>query len=361
MSKFDSLVKTYSLRLSNGDTVSFEDCAELRVWLESQLRLYDKIKNGVLTFGAEIPPRLMLAIDLVIKLLSQLDRFIDDPDGEYHDKVEFGAFLSGVGMVFDAGNYNVVTTMHSLSGKILESLKRDLNQALHLIEDSFKRIPVDDAKVIQDDTLSERIEKEVEKLQLELDRSEERYKKSLEENADWIAKVKSTEAALKEKTSLSASEKYWLQKSITHWARFVTFFLVLATWVSLGFLHLEEKLSVYKNDVRNASDIFDLVPFLPLNVLLILFFVWGTRFFLKLLFSENHLANMATEKRTLLLTYFALIQEGQVEQEDRQALLGQVFTLSQDGFVDEDTMPKPTMNPINIFNEITNPNQGQNK
>ena len=90
----------------------------------------------------------------------------------------------------------------------------------------------------------------------------------------------------------------------------------------------------------------DLVPLgkveLPARyavALYILFFIWGARVLLKLLLSENHLANRAEEKRTLINTFIALVGEGYVEPADRFVALEPIFSLSEDGIVKDDSIP----------------------
>ncbi|TNE61645.1 MAG: hypothetical protein EP335_15365 [Alphaproteobacteria bacterium] len=142
-----------------------------------------------------------------------------------------------------------------------------------------------------------------------------------------------------EKENLEYATKFWTNKRDSHEARGWLFVLSTAAWLVWAWYILGDALAAYREHVMNASDIYDLVPYLPSNLLLIGVGVWGLRVLVRQILSENHLRTRAEEKVTLIETYIALMAEGRAEKDDRQIVLNSIFSHTQDGVIKDDGMP----------------------
>ncbi|MCP4539940.1 MAG: hypothetical protein GY832_22600 [Chloroflexi bacterium] len=68
--------------------------------------------------------------------------------------------------------------------------------------------------------------------------------------------------------------------------------------------------------------------------------VWAIRVLVRLLMSNIHLHDDAAERRTMLLTYLALLREGELPEGDvRQLILQALFRPSSTGIVKDDAAP----------------------
>ncbi len=157
-----------------------------------------------------------------------------------------------------------------------------------------------------------------------------------------VEKAENAHSALQEKLRLQEASKYWTGeegKQKKHTQRFRWFLGALVAWLGLSGITLWKTLADYKLKVEDAETIYDLVPHLPTNLLLILLAVWIARILVRLVLSENHLATRAEEKGILIQTYLALVDQGAAKTEDRAIILGSIFSHTQDGLVEDDGMP----------------------
>lgn len=167
-----------------------------------------------------------------------------------------------------------------------------------------------------------------------------------------LVEVQNAREALQDKIALDEAATFWNGKegkSKQHNKRFRWILLALAAWIVGNAYVLKDSIEDYKEQVKYAQDIYDLVPYLPGGVILIAFAVWGARVLVRLLLSENHLATRAEEKGILIHTYLAMVNEGLAKPEDRALILSSIFSHSQDGLVQEDSMPIP-----GLLNMLTN-------
>lgn len=68
--------------------------------------------------------------------------------------------------------------------------------------------------------------------------------------------------------------------------------------------------------------------------------VWAIRILVRLLLSNLHLQSEAVERRTMLLTYLALLRHGQGPSEQQRELILQIlFRLSATGIIKDDALP----------------------
>lgn len=193
-----------------------------------------------------------------------------------------------------------------------------------------------------------------EQLSNEVDKLRQETKGHIDQVQRIVVKAENAHSALQDKLALDKAAKYWSGiggKQRKHITRFRWFLGSLLVWLASSVCVLWYTLEDYRNMVINADNFYDLVPYLPTNILLVLLAVWGARVLVRLILSENHLATRAEEKGVLIQTYLALVNQGAAEKEDRSTILASIFSHTQDGLVQEDGMPAP-----GLLNSITKTN-----
>lgn len=154
------------------------------------------------------------------------------------------------------------------------------------------------------------------------------------------AEVENAREALQDKLALNAAASYWGTKRIDHISRLKWLLASLAGWLLVNAATIGSALYLAHDELKHANDFYDLVPYLPTNIILLLVGVWGVRVLVRLMLSENHLSTRAEEKGILIKTYVALVNEGMAKEEDRSIILASVFSHTQDGLVQDDGMPQ---------------------
>ena len=141
-----------------------------------------------------------------------------------------------------------------------------------------------------------------------------------------------------EKLALQAAVQYWKNKAISHgsvavklsWACgivgvIVAIFLGIETFIAVGPLQKISDLPLWKGAILLLTAIIG---------------VWSIRVLVRLLLSNLHLKSDAVERRTMLLTYLALLRRGQGPKEEQRELILQVlFRPSATGIVKDDALP----------------------
>jgi hypothetical protein len=78
--------------------------------------------------------------------------------------------------------------------------------------------------------------------------------------------------------------------------------------------------------------------------------VWAIRVLVRLLLSNLHLEAEAVERRTMLLTYLALLRRGQgPSEQQRELILQTLFRPSATGIVKDDALPPIVAKWLNII------------
>jgi hypothetical protein len=147
----------------------------------------------------------------------------------------------------------------------------------------------------------------------------------------------SIEKTYNEKLALQASVSYWTNKAARHtwfaWAYGAASVLVFAA----GGLALFETMKLVIGEAKVSE-----VQVWKLGVLVILatVVVWAIRVVVRLLMSNIHLHDDAEERRTMLLTYLALLREGSLPEGDvRQLILQALFRPAATGIIRDDAAP----------------------
>lgn len=174
-----------------------------------------------------------------------------------------------------------------------------------------------------------------------------------------IERLNTAETTYKEKVELNESVGYWQTKENNHrderrgWFKGVIG-LVIATLI---FPLLVMAITAWTtNDLMKDHLIMGVLNPLVITATLISLSLctFGVRFCSKQFSSAKHLELEATERRTMILTYLALMSENKLkEQEDRKIALDTLFRPSQTGIVAEAGSIMPTDSVIKILDKRT--------
>jgi hypothetical protein len=164
------------------------------------------------------------------------------------------------------------------------------------------------------------------------------YAKLTEKHVQNLASI---EKAYDQKLALQKPVKYWQTKERYHRIRSIAYGIVaLVSGIlaagGLGLLAYEYlgKLSATENPKHWQIGLLVVGAF---------FAVWLVRVFVRLFFSNVHLATDAAERRMMILTYLAMSREGaQFGAEDKKLIIQHIFRAASDGLVKDDAAP-PTL------------------
>jgi hypothetical protein len=164
------------------------------------------------------------------------------------------------------------------------------------------------------------------------------YAKLTEKHVQNLAAI---EKAYDQKLALQKPVKYWQTKERYHSIRSIVYGIVaLVSGIlaagGLGFLAYDYlgKLSDTENPKHWQIGLLVVGAF---------FAVWLVRVFVRLFFSNVHLATDAAERRMMILTYLAMSREGaQFGAEDKKLIIQHIFRAASDGLVKDDAAP-PTL------------------
>ncbi len=190
--------------------------------------------------------------------------------------------------------------------------------------------------------------------QLDMQRGRfEEFEKAAQEEWDVLVQKSQKELAniaktYDEKLAVQSSVLYWKQKAISHskaannlsWAcgivGAITATLIgVETFLAIGPLQKFSELPLWKG---------------AMLLLTALVGVWAIRVLVRLLLSNLHLKAEAVERRTMLLTYLALLRRGQgPTEEQRELILQTLFRPSATGIVKDDALPPIVAKWLNII------------
>lgn len=168
---------------------------------------------------------------------------------------------------------------------------------------------------------------------------------------DWLVQIgnavadfKRTEETYKSFMSLRAPADYWESKSKEHddakkndLANVKLYFKILIG--VLGVLFILSGLLIYNvHDAKNEPVALYVLISGGLAVLSTIGF-WIGRILTKLYLSEHHLKTDAEERRVMIMTYLAMMEDGSATAEERQIILAAIFRNTADGIVRDDGPP----------------------
>lgn len=175
--------------------------------------------------------------------------------------------------------------------------------------------------------------------------SANQLQKSWMENADSaVASVRQTEATYNTFMGLRAPAAYWEKKSVEHGeakaidlTNIKTYFCILivvliAAFMAAGYL-------IYSvHDAKNEPVALYVLISGGLAVLSTIGF-WIGRILTKLYLSEHHLKTDAEERRVMIMTYLALVENQAASAEEKTIILNAIFRSTADGIVKDDGPP----------------------
>jgi hypothetical protein len=158
---------------------------------------------------------------------------------------------------------------------------------------------------------------------------------------------------------LNESVGYWKVKESNHKCERINWFngvigLVVATLIMP--LIVMAATTWLTNDLMKDNLIMGVLNPLVITATLITLSLctFGVKFCSRQFSSARHLELEATERRTMILTYLALMSENKLkEQEDRKIALDTLFRPSQTGIVTDTGSIMPTDSVIKIFDKRT--------
>jgi len=174
-----------------------------------------------------------------------------------------------------------------------------------------------------------------------------------------IERLNTAETTYKEKVELNESVGYWQTKENNHKKERKNWFkgvigLVVATLIFP--LLVMAIVAWATNDLMKDHLFMGVLNPLVITATLISLSLctFGVRFCSKQFSSAKHLELEATERRTMILTYLALMSENKLkEHEDRKVALDTLFRPSQTGIVAETSNIMPTDSVIKILDKRT--------
>ncbi len=158
---------------------------------------------------------------------------------------------------------------------------------------------------------------------------------------DLIAKTKKKfeeiEKLFQEKLALHSAISYWETKGKSHSRGAIGFAIgVFSTFLVVGVLLFISVKEVVGNETIQTVQLWKL----SLLFLIATIGIWSLRIMIRLLLSNVHLGDDAKERRTMLLTYLALLKEGELpEGQVRHLILQALFRPSSTGVVRDDAVP----------------------
>ncbi len=134
------------------------------------------------------------------------------------------------------------------------------------------------------------------------------------------------------KLALRKPVQYWRRKGVTHYSIAGTLLVLL---LSAGGLFVYWLVGFTEEFVGAANAIDE--PWRYLTTFLIAGLgIWGLRVGVKVLISQLHLASDSRQRATLILTYLALLREGEgLDDKDKELILNIVFAPGQSGLLQE--------------------------
>lgn len=167
---------------------------------------------------------------------------------------------------------------------------------------------------------------------------------------------------------IEAPVKYWKRKARIHRLKYdawketplvwgVIGMIILAASVALSFKSTNDLIVNYisffttqiPNFTVSASDWLKLATVVVggTTLLLVTLYIWGIRFFLRMMMTEHHLSIDAEARATMAETYLALTKIDGTTTEERQIVLAALFKPVTDGIVRDDGLP--TISPTSIL------------
>lgn len=217
------------------------------------------------------------------------------------------------------------------SAKLAESKQTETQlKADHQSEISAQQVATSEHKTQLDATLTDTSNQLTQKL---ADVESQLSKKLL----DAENRLTVVEKTYDEKLALQSAVKYWETKATSHkrwavvWGILSVITAIAATWFTLT--SVKQTLGATKITEAQLSQVSELA-------LIAIFGVWMMRVLVRLMLSNTHLHTDASERKTMMLTYLAMMREGQLpEGNSRDLILQSLFRPTSTGIIKDDASP----------------------
>ncbi len=299
--------------------------------------------------------------------------FSDSPDGKFLESLhEFGsetvlyamAFMLGINQPpsqpgFEPrspasieGPFLAIAHRHGFSG-----ITKGYNEALQSLFDDWNKT-LADGKIILDST-KKRYRDLEEKYSLQISTQEKEFAQFRESSGNEIkdliqkseGELKKIERAYDEKLALQASVKYWKVKAQNHAdsAKLLSY-----STIGVGILFATMLVIEIYLIIGGSQKIGNLPIWQGSMMLLtVILGFWALRILVRLLLSNLHLKSEPVERRTMLLTYLALLRRGQgPTDQQRELILQLLFRPSVTGIIKDDGLPQWAAQWLKVTTEV---------
>jgi len=238
----------------------------------------------------------------------------------------------GAGGILNEHAAKALTVLHDEWAKALDRAKQTESQ---LKADCEHEIAIQRAATEEH---KQQLSVTLEDTKRQLNEEKARAENSLEEklkNAE--ERLVAVEKTYDEKLALQSAVTYWGDKAVKHkqWSIFWGLLVLVAGAASSLFLLLCMKEALHATRVADAQ-LWQVTQL----ALVAVFGVWIMRLLVRLLLSNTHLHTDASERRTMMLTYLAMMRERQLPDDDsRRLILQALFRPSSTGIIKDDASP----------------------
>jgi len=167
------------------------------------------------------------------------------------------------------------------------------------------------------------------------EKSDQQFKELVESSKSILHDVERT---YDERLALQASTRYWKTKANIH-SKSVKRLIIYCIFSAISIISILALISYFIIGPTKELKEIQLWKF-GLLLLAITFGIWLFRILVRLLLSNIHLSTEAIERRTMILTYLALLRKGHGPTEEQRELILQIlFRPSSTGIVKDDALP----------------------
>lgn len=219
----------------------------------------------------------------------------------------------------------------------LESLKTDFQKSVSDVRFFLEQIRSEAGKQTQ--TIDEAAKAQLVELAQQHDEKSDEQQRQF---SDLKNELEGTTRAYEVRMELEGPVRYWRTKSSLHRRRAniaLTSLLAYSVASSVGLYCLFNEAAAHLPEKSEQLPIAALFKAAAFSIFFATIVLWIGRIILRIFLSERHLSTDADERRTMIMTFLALIKKRGVEEKDRQLVLAAIFRPGSDGIVGEEGPP----------------------
>lgn len=227
---------------------------------------------------------------------------------------------------------NALSALHDNWSQALDSAKQTKSK----LKATFEHEIAAQRKATQEH--KQQLSVTLEETKRQVDEQTARAEQSLAEklkNAE--ERLVAVEKTYDEKLALQSAVAYWGDKAVMHkqWSIFWGLLVLFAGAAASQFIFHSVKETLHATRIADAQ-LWQVTQL----ALVAVFGVWIMRLLVRLLLSNTHLHTDASERRTMMLTYLAMMRERQLPEDgSRKLILQALFRPSSTGIIKDDASP----------------------